>query len=200
MATLTEVPLGPSGLRYVESCLKHGSGLCSKLLEVVASGGTVFTPVPDGTSLTRAEAFEVGGLMFRQDMKTWLVKHLDGLRSQAPEGCVIFQDVWAKSSDPVIKVSESESFFYDSGVYYFVDAAHLDARRVEKAVNDVTSYLLVGVFTGSPVVSSGLPANRDVDEASIDDLAQNTIEIFVSAYDQEGIVVWRRNSGDTALY
>jgi hypothetical protein len=37
-------------------------------------------------------------------------------------------------------------------------------------------------------------SEREVDESIIDAISKSTIEIFVSAYDQEGIVGWRRQT------
>jgi len=40
-----------------------------------------------------------------------------------------------------------------------------------------------------------LPSDHIVSEDVIDEIALHTLEIFVGAYDQEGLVVWHGKSG-----
>ena len=53
------------------------------------------------------------------------------------------------------------------------------------------SYLFVAMYIrGSS--SDKLPSKAFIDEVAIENLARNTIQIFVGAYDQEGLVVWSK--------
>ena len=83
----------------------------------------------------------------------------------------------------------------ESEVYYFIQGENFHSRLVETAIDDLISYLLVGVFTHFQINLTEIPRDRAATGALITSLAQETREIFVGAYDQEGLVVWRR-AGD----
>ena len=192
MTEIAELPLGPEGSRYVLSCLEQGTGLCSKLLPRVIAGGSTYAVVPEGTPLARASKFDAGGLMSRREMKGWLASHLNGLRLQNPEGAVIFQDIWAQPSDPFLKRVKSTTLFEGSEVYHFIEAEKIDSWSLEKEISDITSFLLIGVFTSASALPKVLQRDRFIEEAVVDKWIEKAIEVYVSAYDQEGLVVWHQ--------
>jgi hypothetical protein len=191
LTELVERSLGLKGVEYVKSCLQQGTGMCSLLLPMVV-GGWAFAPVPTGTDQRRAEKFQVGGLMPRQKMKVWLIEHLEGLCQTEPQSTVVFQDVWAAPTDPAIRSTTSNKLLTDRNVYYFIEARGFLPSLVERALSELTSYLLVGVFTHFGIKSTELLKDHRTTEAVIADAVREMEEIFVGAYDQEGIVVWRR--------
>ena len=58
------------------------------------------------------------------------------------------------------------------------------------AIQEISSFLLIGILVNIKNISTNLSDSLFVSDNFIDDLAKNTREIYVTAYDQEGIVVW----------
>ncbi|HEX9132967.1 MAG TPA: hypothetical protein VF844_11805 [Ktedonobacteraceae bacterium] len=195
MANLKKLPLGQDGIKFVESRLvSGGKGICLKLLNLPLSEGTVYAVVPEDTSLDRAKQFETGGLAQWIYGDAWLAKHVISLYSDNMDGTLIFHDVWGASptDSGFRKKRKSEMFFNQTDVYHFVEAGYINSDIVIRTMREIASFLLIGAFINFPIVASELPADGFVDDSLIDELVRNTQEIYVSAYDQEGFVVWQR--------
>lgn len=191
MTSLMETALGPDGAAYIANCLRQGTGLSRKLLELPLMSGNVFAPLLKQLSRDRATSFNVGGMMARQTCCLWLADHLRHLWETAGSGTFVLQDIWAKPSDLSIRRSRCKSFSDASSVYYFLERGEMSVAAVEVALSAITSFLVIGIFTGCQIRERQLPLDRKVSPAVIEELAANTREIFVSAYDQEGLVVWQ---------
>ena len=187
--SLTRISLGSAGAAYVESQLQQGAGLCTLLMQRIKPDDTFFSPVPDGTTLKRAQEFEVGGLMSRHEMRTWLTSYLQA--SQASGGCaVIFHDVWAKPEDFLRDKPAVRRFFSGGSVFYFINKEIYDIDSMAAGIDQITSYLMIGIIVPSSIVAS--IDGEFADARLVEEIAQTSQSVFVSAYDQEGIVVWER--------
>lgn len=185
--------LGQDGIAYVEACLQQGAGLCAKARILELTTGEVFAPLPRYTSLERAISFNTGGLTFRRDVNAWFEKHVHNLWQRWPNGTLVIQDIWAKSTDPVLRHSSLKKFFQDGNVYFFCEKS--DEGSIQRGVSAVASYLFIAFFSRYSMSSQMLPSDHIVSEDVIDEIALHTLEIFVGAYDQEGLVVWRGKGG-----
>jgi hypothetical protein len=195
MTTLKELPLGEDGVRYVRSCLEDGTSLSQEILRQAFTGGTACALVPEGVGLTRAKDFDTGGLMSRGDMQDWLVDHLLALCRAEPESTIVFEDPWGgRRGDPAVMAGRESKFFHGSFVYYFVEARAATDHAIRKAMNAVASYLFIAALARFPLTSAKLPDDRSVGDAVVRALAESTQEVFVEAYDQEGLVIWERSA------
>lgn len=192
MRRLTEVSLGVDGIVYVESSLRAGTGLCARVLQLPISQGEAFAALPEHTDLERAKGFQVGGLLTRRETDAWFSEHVRAFWENGRPGTLVLQDIWAKPGDPAVQAPLVKRFYQDSGVYYFVEREDADLYSIRRALRAVVSYLLIGVFTRFSVRYAELPPNRAVGADLIEEIGRATQEVFVSAYDQEGFVVWRR--------
>lgn len=187
---LKEIDLGEAGLKYVASYLKRETGLCSRISRGPERGGDVFAPLPAGTSRERALQFEAGGLLSWRETCVWFERELEQLSGRSDNGSLVFQDVWAKQQDPVW--GEHDGLFFDrSGVYYVIGPHDFNAAAISLAVRQIISFRFVAVFTNFNLRAADIPPNRVVAETLIDEIAHGAEEVFISAYDQEGLVVWR---------
>jgi hypothetical protein len=193
--TLKEAPLGQDGIAYVESCLRQGTGLCTRVLDLAFADGDAFAPIPEHTIAERARSFGVGGLIARRHANRWLGEHLQGAWRPGFGGTLVLQDIWANPSDPAVQNSEVKRFFQGANVYYYCEIPDVDWYWIQRAKRAMASYLFIAFYTRSPIRDDELLPDHTVDEALIDRLARSTTEVFVSAYDQEGLVVWRRFIG-----
>jgi hypothetical protein len=193
MIKLTEIPLDDEGVAYVDSCLRQGTGLCSKVREISFSGGRAFAPLPEGVSAERARKFKVGGLTSRSETQLWLVEHVRNLHQRTAIGRLIFQDIWAKPTDPAVRNSGLKAFFEGANVYYELDPKAANIYSLNQILRTMESYLFIAMYTDNSSPTGEQSASDFVDELMIEKLARDTIEIFVGAYDQEGLVVWCRD-------
>jgi hypothetical protein len=193
MAALVEVAVGQEGVEYLRSILKQGMGMCLHLLKLPLANGETFSPIPASASTERAIKFNSGGVTTMRDTRRWLGIHLRSLSDKFPGGTIILQDIWAKPNDPAVLTARSGSLLTREQVYYYLKASDCDEQLIRTLTEDVTSFLLVGIFTRWPGPRSPLLASGEIiDDSVIEDAAKETEEIFVGAYDQEGAVVWRR--------
>jgi hypothetical protein len=194
MAALIEVSVDGEGLGYLKSILEQGTGMCTQLLKLPLENGSIFSPLPEGTSVQRAKQFSTGGIMKMREMRHWLATHLKSLSKRFPTGTILLQDIWAKPSDPIVRSAKSGILLTKGEVYYYLKADECDEELVSLATRDVTSFFLVGAFTHWPACSTKIPLGEHAaDESAIKCAAEGAEEIFVGAYDQESLVVWRRN-------
>jgi len=192
MTTLIEVAVGEQGVEYLKSILKQGMGMCQHLLKLPLANGVAFSPIPPSASTERAIKFNTGGVTTMRDTHRWLEIHLRSLSEKFPSGTIILQDIWAKPSDPAVLTARSGSLLTREHVYYYLKASDCGEQLVRTLTEDVTSFFLVGIFTRWPGSHSPIPASGEIiDDSVIEDATKETEEIFVGAYDQEGVVVWR---------
>jgi hypothetical protein len=193
---LKEIDLGKEGEEYVSYSLTGEKGLCSKIFRGLDRGGDVFSPLPATMSLERAKQFRVGGLTSRRETFAWFGRHVEQLRGRTPNGSLVFQDVWARPRD--FAVPRDGMFFDADSVYYALGPREINPAAISLTERQITSFSLVAVFCNFSFCAADVSQTTDasqtpiVSESVIDDIANNTQEIFVSAYDQEGLVVWRR--------
>ena len=78
-------------------------------------------------------------------------------------------------------------------VYYVVTLEDASRQAIIEALHDPASFLVVAAFSRFelPPRKSKEPGNCR-QEAIIEELAKDALEIYVSAYDQEGFVMWQR--------
>jgi hypothetical protein len=194
MRTMSEVDLGQEGIEYIRSCLSQGSGLCSRLLELDFAAGETFAPAPDDIGSTRVKQFNVGGLISRKETVDWLTRHLKQLFQKDAVGTFVLQDVWAKPEDVAGNAAGTQAVVHDENVYYVLGPSDVAAERISAAIQQLRSYLMVAVFARLQLPLHQLMPGGQVSNGFIRDLAKGTREVFVGAYDQEGLVVWRKSN------
>lgn len=195
MPTLKKIAFGDAGNEYVRSCLEQGTGLCTEALQAgLLDSGKTYAPLPDRTEHRRALAFDTGGITSMRGTRDWLFEHVKSLFLE--ENCLVFiiQDVWAKPTNPAFRSSPHRKFFTEREVYYVIPHDHLSRYVFSDAIKSVSSYLFVA-FLARLNANYDLPLHdHAVDNAVIADISRGIREIYVSAYDQEGLVVWRTDS------
>ena len=194
MRTMTEIRLGQEGIEYVRSCLRQGSDLSEKILQLSFNDGEAFAPVPDDVGAEHVKQFAVGGLISRRETLDWLASHLKDLFRRNEAGTFIVQDVWTKPADVAGNTGDTKTFFHDDNVYYFLNANDLKADSISRTLRKARSYPMTAVFTTFQVPPQPILLGGPVSDELITELAKATREIFVGAYDQEGLVAWRRSA------
>lgn len=196
---LKQINLGVEGLDYVTSCLRGWPGLCSRIVRELERGGDVFTPLPAETSLERALQFKAGGLISWRETCLWFERELERLSGRTDNGSLVLPDLVARPQDPVL-AKYDRVFFDQSSVYYILGPHDLNAAAISLTMSQVSSFLFVAVFCNFSFSTADVPTTRILDENLLDEMVNNAQEVFVSAYDREGLVVWRKNQQSAASH
>jgi hypothetical protein len=159
----------------------------------VERGGDVFAVLPVGTPRERALEFRTGGLMSWGETCAWFERELEQLSGRMGNGSLVFQDVWFGPKDPVRGGSDGV-FFDRSSVYYVLGPHEINGTTISRTMLRMKSFLLFAVFCNFSFSAGDVPTTHILDENVIDEMANNAQEVFVSAYDREGLVVWRREN------
>ncbi len=189
---LKEMNLGDEGLEYVASCLRRWPGLCSRIARELERGGDVFAPLPAETARERALEFETGGLLPWRETCVWFEREIEHLSGRAANGSLVFQDLVARPHDPVLGKYDGVFFDQSSAVYHILGHHDISAAVISRTMLRMRSFLLVAVFCNFGFSAADVPTTCILDETLIDEMANNAQEVFVSAYDREGLVVWRK--------
>ena len=146
--------------------------------------------LPEGTTIDRAMQFAAGGLMGAQEVQTWLTAHILAVTPIYPNGMFIIQDAFGRRfGDVSVQKIKSDHFFDKWNTYYFINSAMIEKRTIVNALLDNTSYMLLGFFISK--LDETLTSGNMYDGQLIHKLAENIQEIYVSAYDQESVVVYQ---------
>jgi hypothetical protein len=188
---LKEINLDEEGKAYISFWLTGATGLSSRIPRQLGQGGDVFAVVPAGTTRERALQFKTGGLMSWRETCVWFERELEQLSGCNDNGSLVFQDVWFGPQD-AIRGGFDGAFFDQSSVYYILGAQDMNAAAISRTMLQIKSFLLVAAFCNLSFRAADVPATRVLDETLIDAMANNAQEVFVSAYDYEGLVVWRK--------
>ncbi len=157
------------------------------MLELFGDGGTSFAPVPVGTPMDKVLEFQGGAFMGMGASDRWLGDHIASQWGRDAQ--LIFVDPWISIIDRRLHPPKPRYFLTGTIIHcvpQMVDAA----AALEIGSQENFSFLLIGFVIAPPVV---LPAMRGQASAvEIETIAQNTQAVIVSAYDQDGYVVWLR--------
>jgi hypothetical protein len=190
LMSLQKINLGEEGLEFVASSLRGELGLCAKLARQLERGGDVFAPLPEGTSRERALQFNAGGLMSGSETDAWFARELEQMSGRTEKGGVIFQDVWFTPQDRV-RGGYDGVFFDQSCVYFVLGPGEINAAAISRTIRRLHSFKLVAVFSNFNFRAADLPPTHVVADTLVDEIAHGAQEVFLGAYDQEGLVVWR---------
>jgi len=156
------------------------------------SGGVTFAPLPEGTSLKRAKEFNKGGLMSRSNTAEWFAEHIQTIYKNTIGGTLIFQDVWSSSEFRTVKISNEKKFINNTNAYYFLERNEINERSINRLIGGVSKYLFIAFFSPFRIHKKEFSTDNIVSDDVINMLAYYIKEVFVGAYDQDGLVVWKK--------
>lgn len=189
MLKLSEIPLSEKGRLYLSDNLCNESGLCTCLAELDLHKGHLFAVLPEGTTSFRAEKFELGGVSSQGGRDVWLAKRIQKLGAEFSSGIFVVQDVWAQPKDAEPSQTGPKYFCSAGSVYYFCVPPFSEIDTI-RSLREVLSFKFVAAFC-APICP---PESKIMDVSYVGQLVQTSIEIYLDAYDQEGLIVWRREA------
>lgn len=191
---LIELPLGGPGIDYVRSSLRQETSFCRAVAPLVVKSGQVCGLVPEGTTAARAVEFDRGGLVGTRSTDRWLVEHMLSVCHAKPEGLLIFDEPWGgRKGDPAVMGRRGQRLFHEKFVYHYVEANTANRQLVEDAMKSPGGFLFVAAFSLYTLAASALSSDLTIrDDQVMRNIAVRTEELYISAYDRESFVVWRK--------
>lgn len=187
---LTEVELGQAGFDYIRHHFERGTSFCQEVLRSAFTGGKVFALVPEGTTLARALQFDWGGLTSTRPPDAWIRNRMMALCSADPNSVLIFEDAWAgRKGDKAVMEGTHPKFFHHEFVSYVVKGGEASDETIDQAMQTVSSFLSVAAYVRYPLAAEKLPADLTIDDQLMHELAANTQELYVSAFDRESYII-----------
>ena len=184
---MTEISLGQSGQQHAVAVLRGCTGAAHCLADVVCRPGRLFAPFATEVTLERAMQFDVGGGASRTAAFKWLFEYLNS----KPQGTLVIQDVWFTAADLAARQPNYDSYFFDeNGVYYTLGLGSLSLENLCKLDREVKSFQSVGFFVATDLNSDFRAQSHRVTGHYFEQLANDAIAVFISAYDQESWIVW----------
>jgi hypothetical protein len=184
MSEIISIRLGARGLDFVREALEQGLSLSRAVLHDWRSDdGELLTFLPRGLEKKRALVFDRGGVSTPEASTRSLVQLVEGAFAAGP-AVFVAENRLARRNDPVLARARAKTSFYEDEVYHWTTSPPEVAGVLRAAASHWQNCFVVGAREGLPETLS----ERDLRElARVDCLA-------VSAYDEEGFVIWRRKS------
>lgn len=208
MIELTEIELGPAGLRFVAEQLAGGLTFSRLLLgHLDLERGEAVTHLPPGVALAEAVKFDQGGKLpyppsatreladGRRMVKVQTTRgHLARLLAEGlavPGRVGLLENATASREDPWLHGLRVATVFVGQEVYHWL-AGPVSAQAADEAIKRAQSpFQFVGALS-SLAAGHDSPADRgELAPEMLHGLAEATRMIFVGAYDGEGYVIWR---------
>ncbi len=190
---LIEIELGGKGLEYVRGICGDISGICSRLCRIESKNLTITGLVPQGTSKSRAEQLNAGGLVSPHIAWDWLANQTNELSSKQQPVMLLAQDIWMQATDKYNRLNapDIERFSYLGCPYHFLNSQPLQVDDVQCLVQSLTSIhtvLAISHYHLELASDESIPAIYDT---TFDEVWKRISQIFIDAYDQESFLVLR---------
>ncbi len=188
METSILFPLGISGTEYVKSCLNDGGVLSKLILKFALGKGSAFSFLPANVTQTHALEFARGNVTSPRAAYASLFTQIAQLDVASSEFLIVIEDPWMKPDDPF--PLRKNAFRSDGNVYYLLKKDDFDIAHLEATIKLTRSFLFVGVVAKIQLSDHDL-RDHVLTENLLEKIARNSALIFVSAYDGEGLVIWK---------
>ncbi|MDA2910142.1 hypothetical protein MYX04_04305 [Nitrospiraceae bacterium AH_259_D15_M11_P09] len=209
------IDLNPSVVAYVREVLGQGHTLARYLLEAQPlEKGRVFTFVPPELNISEDDVYasireggllpspppethrKVRGGVFRPTPTTSnLLEEIlcNYLETDVRNAC-IFEDFYARQSDPSMGSSDPPWVALNDEVYYCLPPSS-ERRLVNKVIFDASDVYpgAIGAMTVWPEQEPVEIAGRTITADQLRVLAEHATRIIIGAFDAEGYLIWTKN-------
>jgi|SRR4051794_39745717 hypothetical protein len=105
---------------------------------------------------------------------------------------LLFQDFLIPASDIAEFVSFDQQYYCDERAYYVVPTSELNRTKIAEGLTARGTIEMFGILSSREFRPEDVDPDRQLKRESLRQFAEATVEIYVGAYDQEGLVFWRR--------
>jgi len=191
MNNFVELNLGKAGLEFVQNSLNDWKGLAKDAASLPIQTGTAMALVPKGTSMERALQFSKCNIKVSHYEPNWFEDRFHRLMKEHQKCSFIVQDMASISTDDWVKKSDSPMFFHNKSIYYYLNRKDFRADKIVDLLYAYPgSHHVFGFFLKCGITDA--IQKQDVPSETYKGILDNIVEIYVSAYDREGHVIWTR--------
>ncbi len=209
MSNLKTLALGDEGLDYLRSELSGGGTFAREALgRLPITSGVVTTRLPDNVSPEESIRFATGGKLPTPPPEEWrkvpgatlvpvpsTIDDLTKLISEhlsTPERVCLLENASASRGDPWLAQPRVPTGYHKEEVYHWLAGPQPEVA-IQQAVRTARSlFAFAGALTSLDDAQEEWVEGGDLSLETLQRLADNTLQLFVGAYDGEGFVIWRR--------
>ncbi len=182
-----------NAIPYIRSSLAAGSTLAQHLLRLPLDEGRVITHLPEETSPEAVEQFETGYRAswreIREHLVTFIAAYLKGYEKRYG----IFE-TFVRLGDPAFHPLEEQFLSHKQEVYDFVSSEDSSSDIVYATLRLARPYPFVGVLTSIPEDRPNIRTGHVLTIDEIEMLTSRAEYILIGAYDDEGTLIWSKQS------
>lgn len=188
---LTEVRFGLEAVPYFDSCLLRGKTLATCILKYQRlETGQIIGYLPPNVPFERKTQFVAGGMfetpIDREKTVSWVSRFLQGPSRRY----VVFEDAYAKPTDPWTQEPKTQFFSFESEVYHFLTSRDQKLETIIQTLRWADGYPFIGAFTSLPADGPEIKHRQEVTRDIVEELAKRVEHILVGAYDNETMLIW----------
>lgn len=194
---------GNSVLTYIEKELENGNSFARKILEVVRlQDGEVATFIPSelhpsmydfGNSIIK-QYNDHGGVAYelQQELQITRVNLISQFLSKQ-KGYVIFE-ILGRPNDPAIQRETKQYFTFEDDVFLYLSENDSNPVFIQTYWETARCYPRIIGLSSFPKNKYEIKPGKEVEQKTIDLLADRMKYLIIGAYDDEGYLLWRRNT------
>jgi hypothetical protein len=179
---LHKVDLGEAGTEYLRKRLSEGLSLSRAVLrELNVRQGDVVTYAPPEIPQSALSNFDQGGVMGAERSQDHIERVLGEAMSSHEQNVLVAENRLAKRDDPVLRRRRVRTFIFGDETYHWTSAR----TEIDAVLRSAASHWLTCFVTSIEHELGASPSAKDLQW-----LATKVELLAISAYDEEGYVVW----------
>lgn len=200
--SIIEYKLGYEALKYIKECLTYGNTFSNLLLKNIQfDKGNIRTFLPDYTRVEETTQFEYGGKFkssntYKQHMclDLFTVSKIKAYLLSNNSICFI-ENYLASDGDPWLTTIDIKTLTYNKEIYHVYFRNDVIENRI---INSFVRIKSIPIFVGALIPTSDQLINYIYNKKNIEydillNLAKETRELFIVAYDGEGYIYWSKD-------
>jgi hypothetical protein len=144
-----------------------------------------------GLGAEQAYSFNSGGITSPNSSGELFIEYLAEEKLSGTTFSLLIEDSWMKKSDALKHHSDASLYFVNDTPYYLIEGREFNANRLEATIKLTSSWMFIG-FVSHMVLTEADSIDRVFTTEAVGSFVAQCKVIFVSAYDREGFVIWRR--------
>ncbi len=184
---LKEVSLNSNTIPYIRACLAQGDTVSQYLLDLPLEQGAVTTFLPPTVNLETITKFEVGGVVAKQQTYVTLANLIGSYFKQNENRVGLFEAI-EQQGDKYLSSLTVPFMTHKNEVYYILTNQSYDGAQIMTILQRARSYPFIGILTSA----LHMAGRGQLESDELKELVAQTDYILVGAYDDEGVLIWRK--------
>ena len=189
-----DAQLSAKAMNHLADRLTWGNTLANEARNRLSlQDGIISTLLMAQESFSVLPDFKRGGREVLDDSESWLVADVQEFLGAGEERVLVVEDACTKPSDPCVSQLIGRTMAFGDELYHCVGADDFDAMTIRTCIQEASSaYMEIGLMSCVPPSILPSEARSVLSREVLELVAEKTQRIFVSAYDCEGYLIWRR--------